>query len=63
VPNARFGNKTGSATGGVQPRNPNAHLEPALDVIYLYFRTTPELTDEVGVADAEKAAAAAWAAR
>jgi nicotinamidase-related amidase len=37
--------------------------EPALDVIYWYFRTAPELTDEVGVADAEKAAAAAWAAR
>src|SRR4051794_9823914 len=36
--------------------------EPALDVIYWYFRTAPELTREVGVADAEKAAAAAWAA-
>jgi nicotinamidase-related amidase len=33
--------------------------EQALDVIYWYFRTVPELTDQVGVADAEKAAAAA----
>jgi nicotinamidase-related amidase len=37
--------------------------EPALNVIYWYFGTAPGLTDEVGVADAEKAAAAAWAAR
>ena len=35
--------------------------EPALDTIYWYFREIPQLTDEVGVADAEKAAAAAWA--
>jgi nicotinamidase-related amidase len=33
--------------------------EPALDTIYWYFREVPKLTDEVGVADAEKAAAAA----
>jgi nicotinamidase-related amidase len=33
--------------------------EPALDTIYWYFRTVPEHTDEVGVADAEKVAAAA----
>jgi hypothetical protein len=31
---------------------------PALDVIYWYFREVPQLTDQVGVADAEKAAAA-----
>jgi nicotinamidase-related amidase len=33
--------------------------EPALDVIYWYFREIPEHTDQVGVADAEKRAAAA----
>jgi nicotinamidase-related amidase len=33
--------------------------QPALDVIYWYFRSVPELTGEVGVADAEKVAAAA----
>ena len=33
----------------------------ALDVIYWYFREIPKLTDEVGVAEAEKAAAAAFA--
>jgi hypothetical protein len=32
---------------------------PALDVIHLYFREIPKLTDEVGVAEAEKLAAAA----
>ena len=32
---------------------------PALDVIYWYFREVPKLTDEVGVAEAEKQAAAA----
>jgi nicotinamidase-related amidase len=32
---------------------------PALDVIYWYFREAPKLTDEVGVAKAEKQAAAA----
>jgi nicotinamidase-related amidase len=31
---------------------------PALDVIYWYFREVPNHTDQVGVADAEKAAAA-----
>src|SRR5712671_2690094 len=35
--------------------------EPALDTIYWYFREIPKLTDDVGVADAEKAAAAAYA--
>jgi nicotinamidase-related amidase len=34
--------------------------EPALDTIYWYFTEVPKLTDEVGVADAEKRAAAAW---
>jgi nicotinamidase-related amidase len=33
--------------------------QPALDVIYWYFREIPELTDQVGVAEAEKQAAAA----
>jgi nicotinamidase-related amidase len=33
--------------------------EPALDTIYWYFREIPKLTNDVGVADAEKAAAAA----
>jgi nicotinamidase-related amidase len=33
--------------------------EPALDTIYWYFREVPNLTNDVGVADAEKAAAAA----
>jgi nicotinamidase-related amidase len=37
--------------------------EPALDVIYWYFTAVSELTDEVGVAEAEKAAASAWGAR
>jgi len=32
---------------------------PAIDVIYWYFREIPKLTNDVGVADAEKAAAAA----
>jgi nicotinamidase-related amidase len=32
---------------------------PALDVIYWYFTEVPKLTDQVGVADAEKRAAAA----
>jgi hypothetical protein len=31
---------------------------PALEVIYWYFREVPELTDQVGVAEAEKLAAA-----
>jgi nicotinamidase-related amidase len=31
---------------------------PALDVIYWYFNEVPKLTDQVGVAEAEKAAAA-----
>ena len=31
---------------------------PALDVIYWYFREAPKLTDQVGVAEAEKLAAA-----
>jgi nicotinamidase-related amidase len=34
---------------------------PALDTIYWYFREIPKLTNEVGVADAEKGAAAAYA--
>jgi nicotinamidase-related amidase len=33
--------------------------EPALDVIYWYFTEVPQHTDQVGVADAEKRAAAA----
>jgi nicotinamidase-related amidase len=33
--------------------------QPALDVIYWYFTEAPKLTDEVGVAEAEKSAAAA----
>jgi nicotinamidase-related amidase len=33
---------------------------PAIDTIYWYFREIPKLTDEVGVADAEKGAAAAY---
>ena len=36
---------------------------PALDVIYWYFREVPELTDQVGVAEAEKLAAAGQPAR
>jgi isochorismate hydrolase len=32
---------------------------PALEVIHWYFREVPELTDEVGVAEAEKLAAQA----
>jgi nicotinamidase-related amidase len=35
---------------------------PAADVIYWYFREAPELTDDVGVAEAEKRAAAAHGA-
>src|SRR6476469_5807458 len=35
--------------------------EPAFDTIYWYFREIPKITDDVGVADAEKAAAAAFA--
>jgi nicotinamidase-related amidase len=35
--------------------------EPAIDTIYWYFREIPKLTDDVGVADAEKGAAAAYA--
>ena len=34
---------------------------PALDTIYWYFREIPKVTDKVGVADAEKGAAAAYA--
>jgi nicotinamidase-related amidase len=34
---------------------------PAIDTIYWYFREIPKLTDEVGVADAEKAHAADYA--
>jgi nicotinamidase-related amidase len=33
---------------------------PALDVIYWYFREIPKVTNEVGVAEAEKTAAAAY---
>jgi nicotinamidase-related amidase len=36
---------------------------PALDVIYWYFTEIPKLTDQVGVADAEKQAAAAHRAQ
>src|SRR5246500_1390858 len=36
---------------------------PALDTIYWYFREIPSHTDEGGVADAEKAAAAAYLAK
>jgi len=36
---------------------------PALDVIYWYFREIPKLTKDVGVAEAEKAAAAAYGAQ
>jgi nicotinamidase-related amidase len=36
--------------------------EPALDVIYWYFTEVPKHTDQVGVADAEKRAAAAHGA-
>jgi nicotinamidase-related amidase len=35
--------------------------EPAFDTIYWYFREIPKFTDDVGVAEAEKAAAAAYA--
>jgi nicotinamidase-related amidase len=35
--------------------------QPALDVIYWYFTEAPKLTDQVGVAEAEKKAAAARA--
>src|SRR6266850_794098 len=34
---------------------------PAIDTIYWYFREIPKLTNDVGVADAEKTAAAAYA--
>src|SRR5271168_3505380 len=37
--------------------------QPALDVIYWYFTEVPKLTDEVGVAGAEKQAAAARAGK
>ena len=37
--------------------------DPALATIYWYFREIPSHTDEVGVADAEKAAAAAYGAQ
>jgi nicotinamidase-related amidase len=36
---------------------------PALDTIYWYFREIPNHTDEIGVADAEKTAAAAYLAK
>ena len=36
--------------------------DPALGVIYWYFSEVPKLTDGVGVAEAEKAAATAWGA-
>jgi hypothetical protein len=35
--------------------------DPAIDTIYWSFREIPKLTNDVGVADAEKAAAAAYA--
>src|SRR5882724_7806945 len=34
--------------------------EPALDVIYWYFTAVSKLTDDVGVAEAEKLAASSW---
>ena len=37
--------------------------DPALATIYWYFREIPNHTDQVGVADAEKAAAAAYGAQ
>jgi len=37
--------------------------DPALDVIYWYFNEAPKHTDQVGVAEAEKQAAAAVGAR
>jgi hypothetical protein len=37
--------------------------QPALDVIYWYFTEAPKLTDLVGVAEAEKKAAAARGAQ
>src|SRR4029078_1492897 len=37
--------------------------DPALDTIYWYFREITTHTEEVGVADAEKAAAAAYGAQ
>jgi hypothetical protein len=37
--------------------------EPALDVIYWYFTAVSKLTDDVGVAEAEKLAASSWGAR
>jgi nicotinamidase-related amidase len=37
--------------------------DPALNTIYWYFREIPSHTDAVGVADAEKAAAAAYGAQ
>jgi hypothetical protein len=36
---------------------------PARDVIYWYFNEVPKLTDEVGVAEAEKLAASAQGGR
>jgi isochorismate hydrolase len=36
---------------------------PALDVIYWYFREVPKVTKDVGIAEAEKATAAAYGAR
>jgi nicotinamidase-related amidase len=36
--------------------------EPALDVIYWYFTAVSKLTDDVGVAEAEKLAASSWGA-
>jgi hypothetical protein len=35
-------------------------LIPVRDVIYWYFSGVPKLVDGVGVAEAEKLAAAAW---
>jgi hypothetical protein len=37
--------------------------DPALEVIHWYFREVPQLTDQVGVAEAEKLAAAGQPAR
>ena len=34
---------------------------PAIDTIYWYFREIAKLTEDVGVAEAEKSAAAAYA--
>ena len=58
----------GSLRGPAQSRNSSVvtasavvGTAPAFDTIYWYFREIPKITDDVGVADAEKAAASAYA--